>query len=322
VPEGKFPTSILASPEDAGTRLDRFLVAHLPDISRARIQQLISQGSVRVNGTEAKPSLRMREHDQVELLAGPHPQPLRAFPQDIPLDVVYEDESLAVINKPAGMVVHAGAGIHSAGNTLVNALLHRFGSLSGISGELRPGIVHRLDKDTSGLIVVAKDDVSHRRLAEQFAGRQVKKTYLSLVHGWMKPDRQTVSAAIGRDRVRRTRMTTRSRSGRSAVSHWRVLRRISSRFVKFSLLEVRIETGRTHQIRVHLASHGHPVVGDGLYGAPRELKDNTGRKLALGRNFLHASAIELRHPRTAAPLAFSRPLPLDLEEFLARLDQG
>lgn len=315
------PTKLKISAEHAGERLDRFLVSQAPEVSRARIQQLIAAGQVRVNGGEAKPSLRLREEDQVELLGSPEPPPLNAVAEDIPLDVVYEDDALAVINKPAGMIVHAGAGARSRSGTLVNALLHRFGSLSAVGGALRPGIVHRLDKDTSGLIVVAKNDLAHRRLAEQFSRRVVKKTYLALVHGWMKQERGTITSAIARDRIHRKRMTTRARSGREAVSHWRVLRRIPSRFGKFSLLELHIDTGRTHQIRVHMASIGHPVLGDGLYGAPRELKDSGGRKLALARNFLHAAAIELVHPRTGAPLRLSRPLPPELEDFLRYLER-
>jgi 23S rRNA pseudouridine1911/1915/1917 synthase len=322
VPEEKVPLRFAVPAKHAGERLDRFLVSQVAEVSRARIQQLISSGKVQVNGTEAKASFRLREHDKVELLGPPQPPSLHAFAEDIPLDVVYEDDALAVINKPAGMIVHAGAGVRSRSGTLVNALLHHFGFLSGVGGELRPGIVHRLDKDTSGLIVVAKNDVAHHRLAEQFSRRAVKKTYIALVHGWMKQDRGTIASAIARDRLRRTRMTTRARSGREAVSHWRVARRIQSRFGKFSLLELKIDTGRTHQIRVHLASIGHPVVGDTLYGAPRGLKDKTGGKLALGRNFLHAAAIELMHPRTAAPLAFARPLAPELEDFLSHLEGG
>ncbi len=322
VAEQNLPTRIFVSPGHAGERLDRFLVSQLPEISRARIQQLIAAGKVRVKGAAAKPSLRLREHDEIELLGSPQPPLLRAFAEDIPLDVVYEDDALAVINKPAGMVVHAGAGVRARSGTLVNALLHRFGSLSGVSGELRPGIVHRLDKDTSGLIVVAKNDLAHHRLARQFARREVKKTYLTLVHGWVKQERGAITSAIARDRIRRTRMTTRARSGREAVSHWRRLRRIESPFGKFSLLELKIDTGRTHQIRVHLASIGHPVVGDRLYGAPRELKDKTGSKLALGRNFLHAAAIEFIHPGIGLPLSFARPLPHELEGFLSHLAGG
>lgn len=316
------PIILVVAAEYAGERLDRFLVSQVPDVSRARIQQLIAGGKVRVNGEAAKSSLRLRERDQVELFGPPQPPPLKAVAEDIPLDVVFEDDSLAVINKPAGMIVHSGAGARSRSGTLVNALLHRFNSLSGVGGELRPGIVHRLDKDTSGLIVVAKNDLAHRRLAEQFSSRAVKKTYIALVHGWMKQERGTIASAIARDRVRRTRMTTHARGGREAISHWRVLRQIQSRFGKFSLLELKIDTGRTHQIRVHLAAIGHPVVGDGLYGAARELKDRSGSKLALGRNFLHAAAIELVHPRTGAPLCLARPLPPELDKFLSCLERG
>jgi 23S rRNA pseudouridine1911/1915/1917 synthase len=319
VPEQIFPAKLAVVAEHAGERLDRFLASQVPEVSRARIQQLIAAGKVRVNGGHAKASLRLRAGDQVELLGPPQPPPPKAFPEEIPLEVVYEDDMVAVINKPAGMVVHAGAGVPSQSGTLVNALLHRFGSLSSVSGELRPGIVHRLDKDSSGLIVVAKNEVAHRRLAEQFSRREVKKTYLALVHGWIKHDHGTIASAIARDRLCRTRMTTRGRRGREAVSHWRVLRRIQSRFGKFSLLELKIETGRTHQIRVHLASLSHPVVGDRLYGAPRELKHTSGDKLALGRNFLHAAAIELIHPGTGTPLALARPLPPELENFLRHL---
>jgi 23S rRNA pseudouridine1911/1915/1917 synthase len=321
VTDQNFPTNLTVPALQAGERLDRFLVSQLPEVSRARIQQLIADAKVRVNGAAAKPSLRLRERDQVELLGSPEAPPLRAFAEDIPLDVVYEDDALAVVNKPAGMIVHAGAGAHSHGGTLVNALLHRFGALPATGGELRPGIVHRLDKDTSGLIVIAKSDLAHRRLAEQFARREVKKMYVALVHGWMKQDKGTIASAIARDRGRRARMTTRARHGREAISHWGVLRRIQSRFGKFTLLEVKIDTGRTHQIRVHLASVGHPVVGDGLYGAARELKDRRGGKLALARNFLHAGAIELRHPVTGATLGLSRPLPPQLEDFLSHLEE-
>ena len=313
--------TFIATTDDAGKRLDQFLVAQLPEVSRARVQQLIAQEKVQVNGGAAKASLRLRGGEQVEVLGEAKAPPLRATPEDIPLDVVYEDESLAVVNKPAGMMVHAGAGsIEDERNrgTLVNAMLHRFRALSGVGGELRPGIVHRLDKETSGLIVVAKDDVSHRKLARQFAGREVKKTYLALVHGWPKQERGTISAAISRDRIRRTRMTTRGSGGRAAVSHYKVLRRIESRFGKFAFVEVTIDTGRTHQIRVHMASLGHPVVGDTLYGAPREIRAKEG-SISLNRNFLHAAKLEFAHPNRGDTLAFARPLPSELESFLATL---
>jgi 23S rRNA pseudouridine1911/1915/1917 synthase len=237
---------------------------------------------------------------------------------------------MAVINKPAGMMVHAGAGAtEDARNrgTLVNALLHRFGTLSGVGGGLRPGIVHRLDRYTSGLIVVAKHDRAHRKLAAQFAGRRVHKTYIALAHGWLKQDKGTITSAISRDRIRRTRMTTRRQSGREAITHYRVQERIDSPWGRFTLLEVKIETGRTHQIRVHLSSLGHAVVGDTLYGAPRQVnavdtrKDKDVEPVSLARNFLHAAAIELEQPLTGQPLVLERPLPPELQEFLRRLKQ-
>lgn len=325
-----YPIRLNVPVTNAGTRLDRFLVSQLLDVSRARIQQLISEDKVQVNGARGKASLRLRGGEQIEVLGPAFPAPLRAVPEDIPLDIVYEDDDLAIINKPAGMMVHAGAGAtEDARNrgTLVNALLHRFGSLSQVSGELRPGIVHRLDKETSGLLVVAKNDSSHRTLAAQFAGRSAKKTYLALVHGWMKQDRGTIRTPIARDPVRRTRMTTLVHGGRDAITHYRLVRRIDSAYGKFTLLEVKIETGRTHQIRVHLASVRHPVVGDTLYGAPRRLEPrqeghrDSGRVLSLPRNFLHSTHIELVHPRSGAPLSFSNPLPEELATFLIALDR-
>jgi 23S rRNA pseudouridine1911/1915/1917 synthase len=314
-----FPMYFGITPEQAGRRLDQFLAIQLPETSRARVQQLIEQQKVLVNDTPAKASLRLRGGERITVLGPPQLPPLRAIAEEIPLDIVYEDDDLAVINKPAGMMVHAGAGAtedQRNRGTLVNALLHRFGKLSGVSGELRPGIVHRLDKNTSGLIVVAKNDESHRQLAAQFAGRQVNKTYTALVHGWVKQDQATVRSSISRDPVRRTRMTTRRPGGRDAVTHYTVRRRIQWAAGKFTLLEVHIDTGRTHQIRVHLASLGHPVVGDALYGAPRELAKEKGGKLSLDRNFLHAGALQFLHPRSGATLSFSRPLPAELEKFL------
>lgn len=323
-----FPVIFSASADDAGVRLDQFLVARIAEVSRARVQQWIGKGLVLVNDVAEKASFRLRGGEQVKVLGPVKIEPLRATPEEIPLDIVYEDEDLAVINKPAGMMVHAGAGAsEDARNrgTLVNALLHRFGQLSGVGGELRPGIVHRLDKRTSGLIVVAKNDEAHRKLAGEFAHRRARKTYVALVHGAMKADHGTINAGISRDRVRRVRMTTRRSGGREAVTHYVVRRRIVSAFGKFTLLELKIDTGRTHQIRVHLASLGHPVVGDALYGAPREIKvpgsqSGSGECLSLGRNFLHAAELELRHPRTGGRLSFARALPPELKAFLARLE--
>jgi 23S rRNA pseudouridine1911/1915/1917 synthase len=320
----QFPLLISVAPEDAGTRLDQFLARHLPATSRARVQQLISQDLVLVDDSAAKASLRLRGNERVAVLAAAQSPPLRAIAEDIPLDIICEDADLAVVNKPAGMMVHAGAGAtddQRNRGTLVNALLHHFGQLSSLGGELRPGIVHRLDKSTSGLIVVAKNDAAHRQLAAQFAGRQVKKKYLALVHGWLKRERGTVDSSISRDQVRRTRMTTRRAGGRKAVSHYTVQQKLDSPFGKFSLLEVQIDTGRTHQIRVHLASLGHPVVGDALYGARRVLSSDA-RSLSLPRNFLHAAELQFQHPRTGAALSFSAALPGELEDFLRELDGG
>lgn len=317
-----YPLIFRATPEDAGKRLDQFLAARLPAVSRGRVQQLIREQKVLVNDAAAKSSMRLRGGEEIQLLGPAEPAPLRAMPEDIPLDIVYEDDDLAVINKPAGMMVHAGAGAleHSRNRgTLVNALLHRFGGLSGVGGALRPGIVHRLDKATSGLIVVAKNDDSHRHLAAQFAGRQVKKSYIALVHGWLKQDRGTVRSGISRDRVRRTRMTTRRPRGREAITHFYVRRRLPTCFGRFTLLDVKIDTGRTHQIRVHLASLGHPVAGDTLYGAPGEMRAGQA-KLRLERNFLHSASLEFRHPRSGEVLSFSTALPEELEKVLRRLE--
>ena len=261
--------------EAHGTRLDRFLAAQLDGVSRSRVQLLIEQGNVLIDSEPQKPSLKLRDGQRIIITGEPHPAPLKAVPEAIPLDVVYEDADLAVVNKPAGMMVHAGSGqtddLRSRG-TLVNALLHRFNTLSSTGGELRPGIVHRLDKSTSGLIVVAKNDRAHAALGAMFSGRRIQKTYLALVHGAVAREKGTISAAVSRDPVRRTRMTTRPGANpRSAVSHYEVLRRLATRFGKFTLLRVRIETGRTHQIRVHMASIGHPVVGDTLYGGAAQL---------------------------------------------------
>jgi 23S rRNA pseudouridine1911/1915/1917 synthase len=318
-------TCLIAGSEHTGKRLDQFLAASLPDTSRARVQELIQQEKVLINGHPAKASLRLRGDERIEVVGDVRRPPLRAVPEDIPLDVVYEDDDLAVINKPAGMMVHAGAGAtddERNRGTLVNALVYRFGALSGVGGELRPGIVHRLDKETSGLIIVAKNDAAHRRLALQFSGRRVKKIYIALVHGWTKKKLGTINSAISRDVIRRTRMTTRRASGREAITHYHVQQRINSAFGKFTLLEVKIDTGRTHQIRVHMASVGHPVVGDALYGAPREIPVKSGQAISLPRNFLHASELQFIHPRTGEALTFSRPISDQLSEFLRLLENN
>ena len=269
-----------------------------------------------------KASLKLRGGERIDITGEPHPAPLKATAEDIPLDVVYEDADLAVVNKPAGMMVHAGSGQNEdarSRGTLVNALLYRFKKLSATGGDLRPGIVHRLDKDTSGLIVVAKNDRTHAALAEMFSSRQIKKTYIALVQGAVERAKGTINASVGRDPVRRTRMTAKPLGdARTAVSHYEVVRRLANRFGKFTLVRVRIETGRTHQIRVHMASIGHPVVGDTLYGGAGQLTDQVAsqaatskaarrkaepERLKLGRNFLHAARLEFPHPKTGKAAA-------------------
>jgi 23S rRNA pseudouridine1911/1915/1917 synthase len=326
----QFPITLSVAAVDAGQRLDQFLAVRL-DVSRAQVQHLISEEKILVNDAVPKPSLKLRGGERIAILGSAARPPLRAIAENIPLDIVYEDADLAIINKPAGMMVHAGAGAtedQRNRGTLVNALLHHFSTLSAVGGEMRPGIVHRLDKETSGLIVVAKNDDAHRKLAAQFAKREVKKTYIALVHGWPRNDHGTINASISRDPVRRVRMTTKQAGGREAVSHYNVLRRLDTAFGKFALLEVKIDTGRTHQIRVHLASLGHPIVGDKLYGAPAALKTGSGRgkrdqdeTLSLSRNFLHAARLEVSHPRTGEKLAHETPLPLQLQEFLVLLEK-
>jgi 23S rRNA pseudouridine1911/1915/1917 synthase len=328
------PVHFTATSQDVGQRVDQFLAPRL-DVSRAQVQHLISEEKVLVNDGVPKPSLKLRSGDHITIVGAAARPPLRAMAEDIPLDIRYEDDDLAIINKPAGMMVHAGAGAtedQRNRGTLVNALLHHFATLSAVGGEMRPGIVHRLDKETSGLIIVAKNDNSHRKLAAQFAQREIKKTYVALVHGTVKREGGTINASISRDRVRRIRMTTRHAGGREAISHYRVIRRLDTTFGKFTLIEVKIDTGRTHQIRVHMASLGHPVVGDKLYGAPAELRRAAGAKnaknrtsdgaeaISLPRNFLHAHALELIHPRTGERIALKSALPEELDAFLTTVE--
>ena len=288
------------SSSDAGLRLDQFLHNRLPQYSRSRLQSWIEQGRVEVNGSPAKRSHLLKGGERIQV-SPTDLTPLRAQAEDVPLDVLYQDDDVIAIHKPAGMVVHAGAGRHSG--TLVNALVHRFQKLSTVGGDMRPGIVHRLDRLTSGVILVAKTDAAHRHLAAQFANREVEKTYLALVNGRLKTDQGRINKPISRDPVRRVRMTAESSSGRIAITEYKVLRR----FEDSSYLEVKIGTGRTHQIRVHLASIGHPVVGDKLYGAPAS---------ALGRFFLHAYRISFVSPMSGERIAVTAPLPIELAEYL------
>jgi 23S rRNA pseudouridine1911/1915/1917 synthase len=304
--------TFIVAPEQSGTRLDVFLARHMPDWSRSQIQRQIKCGSVSIGpGTVYKAGEVVAPGDRVAIRAARHE--LRAAPEDLPLNIIYEDDDLLVVNKPAGMIVHVGAGVRSG--TLVNALLHHVAKLSTVGGELRPGIVHRLDRMTSGLVVVAKNNSAHRELSAQFKSREVRKTYVALVHGRVTNDRGEISMSVGRDPKRRVRMKSGGIGAREASTGYRLLRR----FRHFTLLEVEPRTGRTHQIRLHLSSIGHPVVGDTLYGAPSRLRLE-GEEKTIARNFLHAAALELRHPRTQKRLSFKAALAPELEAFVKRLE--
>jgi len=293
----------------SGMRLDVFLARQMPDWSRSQVQRLIRTGLVMIGARRPR-----KAGEEVE--AGDHVtaraerEAPRATPEALPLSIVYEDDDLVVVDKPAGMVVHVGAGVKSG--TLVNALLHHIRSLSSAGGELRPGIVHRLDKMTSGLVVVAKNDFAHRSLAAQFKAREVRKTYTLLVHGRVVSDRGEIKRPVGRDPGRRVRMKAGGLRPREALTSYRVLRRLPH----FTLLEAEPRTGRTHQIRVHFASIGHPIVGDTLYGAPGKLRIASREGKTLARNFLHAAAVEFLHPKTRRCIGLKSPLPSELQNFL------
>ena len=301
----------IVSTEDAGQRLDLFLVSQLPALSRSRIRSLMDEGRVEVDGSARKASHRVEPGEVVRVEIPDQPPP-GVEPEPIPLDVLYEDAHIAIINKPAGMVVHPGSGVTT--RTMVAALLHRFGAagLSSVGGPLRPGIVHRLDKETSGAIVVARTDAAHRKLVEDFRARQVQKTYLALLHGRIKGDAGTIELPVARDLRRRSRMTARRREGRQARTDWRVRLPLPG----FVLIEANLHTGRTHQIRVHFSALGCPVVGDTLYGAPRQERVAGELLPPLGRNFLHAARLAFTHPRTGRPIEARAPLPPELAAYL------
>jgi 23S rRNA pseudouridine1911/1915/1917 synthase len=308
--------SFTVSEEESGQRLDRVVAAQCPELSRTRVQELIHEGLALLNGKAAKGSHKVRIGDVLEVAPQERP-PLHAEAQNIPLEVLYEDADMLAVNKPAGMSVHAGAG--NSRGTLVNALLGRGQTLSRGGDALRPGIVHRLDKETSGIVLVAKNDFAHARLSEAFRQRTIRKIYIALVQGELKEERGRIELEIARDPKRRTRMTAKSAgalaNARGARTDWRVLCRVDAT----SLLEVQLHTGRTHQIRVHFAALRHPVVGDTLYGSGEKL--HVGRAIlpALGRNFLHAGKIAFAHPRTAEMIQLTASLPDELRAYLARL---
>jgi len=310
------PLKFIVSPAEAGLRLDRFVSTHSAELSRTRVQELIEAGLVVLNGRPAKDAQKVRADDVVEVTPTPRPA-MKAEPEQIPLDILYEDDDLIAVNKAAGMTVHAGAG--NSRGTLVNALLGRGQALSEGGDPLRPGIVHRIDKETSGILLVAKNDFAHAKLADGFRERTIQKTYVALVHGNLTEDHGRIELPIARDPVRRNRMTAKRAASlpnaRAARTDWRVLARIDSA----TLVEVRLHTGRTHQIRVHFSALRHPVVGDTLYGASGQLSVGSVSLPALGRNFLHAAKLGFQHPRTGEPIQLTAPLPAELREYLQKL---
>jgi 23S rRNA pseudouridine1911/1915/1917 synthase len=306
------PTDLVVPPEQRGQRLDRFLTAFLGGHSRSQLQKLIADGSVTVEGRTAKPNLALRDGDRVRIEL-PDAMPSEALAEALPLEILYQDDDVAVVNKPSGMVVHPAAG-HDSG-TLVNALLHHLSGLSGIGGEQRPGIVHRLDRGTSGVMVVAKNDAAHQELSRQFHDREVEKEYIALVWGVVQAGRR-IDAAIGRDPSDRQKMSARAKHARHAVT--RITR--AMHLPGLTLCQVAIHTGRTHQIRVHLSAIGHPVVGDSVYGGVhRRVAGDIRAVQRLERPFLHAARLAFTHPRDGRRLEFMTPLPDDLQDVLDAL---
>jgi 23S rRNA pseudouridine1911/1915/1917 synthase len=304
-------TVITVEPASAGARLDRWLSERLTDLSRARLQSLIRGGLVRVDGAASKAAHRLRGGERVEIEVPP-PADETLTPEPVPLSIVYEDPHVLVVDKPAGMVVHPGAG--RSGGTLAAAILAHAPTTAGVGGPRRPGIVHRLDKDTSGLLVVAKTPRAYDDLVEQLAARTVTRRYLAVVHGRVRANEAVVDAPIGRHPTDRVKMAIRPAGrGKRAVTRYRVL----ERFADFTLLEVRLETGRTHQIRVHLASLGHPVVGDSVYGKPR-----TRSPIPLDGYALHATGLAFVHPAFRKMIECAAPIPARIERLLLHLRDG
>ncbi|MDR0890481.1 MAG: RluA family pseudouridine synthase [Oscillospiraceae bacterium] len=292
--------------EESGLRLDVFLAQQFPDLTRSALQKLLEQGMVSCNGVAVKKNAKTQAGAQYDVTI-PAPQAAQLRPQEIPLAVVFEDADVLVVNKPKGMVVHPAAG-HSDG-TLVNALLHHCaGSLSGINGELRPGIVHRIDRDTTGLLIVAKNDFAHQSLARQLKDHSLRRTYECIVCGGFREDSGTIDAPIGRHHSDRKRMAVTEKNSRHAVTHWQVL----ERFGQYTHLQCRLQTGRTHQIRVHLSHIHRPIAGDSVYGLQK-------RELGLSSQCLHARALTFVHPRTGEEMTVSCELPEEFRAALAKL---
>jgi 23S rRNA pseudouridine1911/1915/1917 synthase len=302
------PSPLLVSSYSSPDRLDLYLIKRGVPLSRARIQKLIAEGLIRINGIPTKASFRVREGDQIEIRVPP-PVPLELIPEEIPLDLLYEDECLLLVNKPAGMVVHPAPG-HDQG-TLVHALLHHCRDLPGIGGRERPGIVHRLDKDTSGVMVVAKTDLAHQRLSKQFKDHSIARRYLTLVSGIIRKKEGRIVLAIGRDRVDRKKISARTAHPRESETAFVVRERLK----EATLLEVYPKTGRTHQIRVHMAHLGHPVLGDKVYGG----KSSRKCEVPCDRQMLHAEVLGFVHPVSKEEMNFSAPIPPDMQSVLETL---
>lgn len=304
-------------------RIDKFLVSHLHQFSRNRIQKLIDENQVLVNGRSVKASFPVAPHQSVEITLPP-PRETEILPENIPLNIIHEDESLLVVDKPAGMVVHPAFG--HTGATLVNALLHHCTDLSGINGELRPGIVHRLDKDTSGLLVIAKNDFTHRKLAAQFSTRSIHRSYIALLWGNLKQKEGRIETFYGRSPKNRKKMAV-LRAGKIAVTHYKVV----EEWPFLTMVELRLETGRTHQIRVHMSYLGHPVFADSLYGGKNKRLSSLGsqqRSTAalflkhLERQALHAKTLTFEHPANSENISFTSPIPEDIEALLSTVRQS
>lgn len=315
-------TRQLLFPDDRPVeRLDTFVSECLPDISRSQLKKLIDCGQITLNHAPTKASIKLRGGESIQVIL-PDPEPIAALPEAIPLHILYEDHDVIVIDKPAGMVVHPAAG-HSRG-TLVNALLHHCTDLAGIGSELRPGIVHRIDKDTSGVLVVTKNDLSHQHLAAQFKEHSIKRHYLALIHGAPQGQSGIIDQPIGRHPTQRKKMSGKARNGRRAVTHWKILKQYNIN--RLSLVELQLETGRTHQIRVHFAEINCPLIGDPLYGnrsRTTAIKDMELRKLInqLPGQALHAQSLGFIHPRSGKYLEFSSKIPETLQNILTYLDQ-
>ena len=311
--------TIVIAAENAGQRLDAFLAAAIPELTRSAVQRLIEQGQVLLDGKVVKASHKLSAGELVAVTI-PAPEPASAVAEDIDLDILFEDADVIVVNKTAGMTVHPGAGVNSG--TLVNALLGHCSDLSGIGGEVRPGIVHRIDKDTTGILVVAKNDAAHEGLARQFSEHTVKRVYYALVFGSPRSDKGRIEGIIGRHPVDRKKMSGKARHGRNAVTHWQVI----ARYPEVTLLKLKLETGRTHQIRVHLSEAGHPLLGDSVYGGDARLGNVKDAKLKslvreLGRQALHAKVLGFIHPCKREYVEFTTDLPKDMQRIIDYLEK-